>query len=75
MGGFIWLLAGLVGVAVWCTVVLLRRDRGRYTENVDGLMIEQQALLRARGMRGDVRAFTANVGRPGRKFGSHGPGS
>ncbi|MEU4683225.1 hypothetical protein [Streptomyces xinghaiensis] len=72
MSGFIWLLAGLGGVVAWCMVVLSRRDRGRTTENVDGLMIEQQALLRARGMRGDVRAFTADVGRAGRRFGSPG---
>jgi hypothetical protein len=44
-------------------VVLSRRDRGRSTESVDGLLIEQQAAARAKGMRADVGAFVAGNGR------------
>jgi hypothetical protein len=63
MAAVVWLLAALGAAAAWCMVVLSRRDRGRSTENVDGLLIEQQAAARAKGMRADVGAFVAGNGR------------
>lgn len=60
MGAFVALMAGLGGVAVWCTVVLVRRGRRGSTENADGLLIEQAARLRAQEMKTDGRAFRAH---------------
>ncbi|MEU9575748.1 hypothetical protein [Streptomyces chilikensis] len=65
MSVVVWYLAGTGGAVAWCVVVLVRRDRGRSTENVDGLLVEQQATARARGMRAEVGAFRGHLGKGG----------
>lgn len=60
MGVLVALLLGVGGAAAWCAVVLIRRGRRRPTENVDGLLIEQEARLRAQQLRSNGRDFEAH---------------
>ncbi|MEE1737166.1 hypothetical protein [Streptomyces sp. BE147] len=69
MGTYTWLLVGMGGLAGWCVFILARRNRGKSTENIEGLLIEQDATKRAQQIRNDVRAFNMNPG-SGRGFGS-----
>ncbi|RPK89957.1 MULTISPECIES: hypothetical protein [Streptomyces] len=72
MGAFVALTAGIGGAAVWCAVVLVRRGRRGSTENADGLLIEQEARLRAQQMRSQGRDFMAHPhGRQGSGPGPH----
>lgn len=72
MGAFVTLLAGMGGVAAWCAVVLVLRGRRGSTENADGLLIEQEARLRAQQMRSEGRDFRAHPhGRQGSGSGPH----
>ncbi|MFE7338458.1 hypothetical protein [Streptomyces griseus] len=66
MGALVALLAVLGGVAACCAVVLVRRGRRGPTENADGLLIEQEARLRAQQLRSNGRDYRAHPhGNPG----------